>query len=201
MGREVYPKRPLAEGCEIVIMESLLRAQRPERVLEWGSGWSTVYWPPRCPGLREWVAIEHEARWYERIRGQVDERVDLRLVDPADYYEPLLSAGDWFNMIIVDGLYRRACLLVARMIMARGGIVVLHDAGRLEYRASWGLWSNHEVLYPGRVPAGGPGEFLAFGLCVFWGGWDVESEDWCRDYVFRSAGVPGQTAGVARRAD
>lgn len=183
VGVAVVAEKPLLGVCEVEIMESLLRAQRPERVLEWGAGWSTVYWPGRCGGLGEWVAIEHERRWYERIKGRVLECVDLRLVERADYYVPLLQERKRFDLIIVDGVYRRACLLVAETLLWHGGIVVLHDAGRLEYRASWGVFPHHELLYRGRFPYGGPGEYLGFGLCVFWGEWDVNRENWCRDHI------------------
>lgn len=164
-------------------MRSLLWAQRPLRVLEWGAGYSTLYWPPRCPFVGEWVAIEDSRGWYERLKGKVNACVDLRLVSREDYYEPLLSEAREYDLVIVDGLYRRACLLVASEVVRDGGIVVLHDAGRQEYRASWGVFPNHEVLYRGDLPAGGSGGYLHRGLCVFWGVCDVRREDWCRDYI------------------
>lgn len=174
---------PMMADCELVIMRSLLWAQRPLRVLEWGAGDSTVYWPGQCPWLGEWVAIEHDVGWYERLKGEVDGCVDLRLVSREEYYEPLLSEAREYDLVIVDGLYRRCCLLVATEVVAWGGIVVLHDAGREEYKASWGVYPNHEVLYRGELPSGVGGGYLHRGLCVFWGVWDVRSEDWCRDYI------------------
>ncbi len=189
-------EKPLLAVSEVKIIESLLRAQRPQRVLEWGSGWSTVYWPKRCPGLREWVAIEHEPRWYERIKGRVVDCVDLRLVARAEYYVPLLWGEKAFDLIFVDGLYRRACLLVAARILAPGGIVVLHDAGRLEYRASWGVFPHHELLFRGRYPYGAPGEYLGFGLCVFWRDGDVKTDDWCRAHIVRPTGVSATVSPV-----
>lgn len=174
--------KPMMADCEIEIMASLFEAQRPKSVLEFGAGHSTRVWPDQMKGLLQWVAIEHSVRWFNELQGKVDERVDLRLRKRRDYYAPLLLEGGWFDFILVDGLYRCACMLVASLLLAPGGIVVLHDAGRPEYLASWDVFPYHELLYPGELPLPGGHGFRHRGVAVLWGDEDVETKDWCRDH-------------------
>lgn len=180
--REVMP---MMANVEIEIMASLFEAQQPKRVLELGAGHSTRYWPGRLKGLMRWVAVEHSVRWFNELKGKVEARVDLRLQTRRDYYAPLLAEGETFDFILVDGLYRCACLVVARFILARGGIVVLHDAGRPEYLSSWDVFAYHELLYRGELPLPGGHGFRHRGLVVFWRDEDVKTKDWCRDHIVR----------------
>ena len=170
---------------EIEIMASLFAAQEPKSVLEFGSGHSTGYWPGRLPYLLKWVAIEHSAGWVKALEGKLAGQVELRLVERAEYYAPLLVEGAMFDFILVDGLYRCSCMMAGSLMLAPGGILVLHDSGRPEYLPAWGMFPHHEVLCPGELPRPGGKGFLHRGLAVFWRDDDVETKDWCRDYIVR----------------
>lgn len=177
--------RPLMADCEIEIMESLLQVQQPRWVLEFGAGLSSVYWPERFLSIVVWKAIEHDENVYDDLMQLVPSNVSLELRPRRDYYWPLLECAQKFDFILVDGLFRRACMVVASQIVAPRGIVVLHDAGRPEYLPSWGVFPHHEVLYPGELPRSDGKGWQHRGITVFWRDKDVWREGWCRNHIVR----------------
>lgn len=180
-------EQPLMAGCEMDIFESLLETQQPKRVLEWGSGFSTVHWPKLFPSIAVWKAIEHDERIWKALSEVVPLNVFLELRVRRDYYWPLLECAGGFDFIFIDGLFRQACMLVARQILNPGGIVVLHDAGRSEYFAAWGVFPNNEVLYRGELLLGPGKGYRHRGLTVFWRDGNVRREGWLRDHQLRSS--------------
>lgn len=135
-----------------IILEALARLN-PARCLEWGAGSSTRYFPARIPGLASWTSIEHHRPWYDQVRSQLqDPRVTLVPIPPdhGEYpntsregtYEDFRSYVDYpatlggdFDFIFIDGRARVACLAQAFHLIARPGLVILHDANRDPYVA------------------------------------------------------------------
>lgn len=142
--RRRRPRNPYFPKEDICAFEPWLKALNPRRVLEWGAGQSTVYWPPRIPGLECWVSIEHNFNYWERFRIRVITRVDLRFLTGDDYLLP--TEGPQYDLIIVDGTRRNACLLAAHRLIKRGGAVVLHDWGRREYQEGIVSYAEREIL-------------------------------------------------------
>lgn len=178
-------RTPQMAECEIEIFDSIFETQRPARVLEWGSGGSTIYWPPRYDFIEVWVSIEHEPEYRDWVASQMCDKVELRLREPeAEHYVYRLLEGEDepFDLIIVDGACRIECLIAAQGLLADEGIVVLHDSGRLAYKPGWEDWPRHEVLYAGELPDPERG-FLHRGVAVFWQDAYVERKGWCRDYL------------------
>lgn len=103
------------------------------RVLEFGSGLSTLWLSRRCGFL---LSVEHEPTWYQDINARLssvhhaDVRYELR---PSYQDYPRLSpaeAGDGFDLILVDGLWRDRCVESARSHLRPGGIIYLDNADR-----------------------------------------------------------------------
>jgi Methyltransferase domain len=118
------------------LLDELLRPT--DRVLEWGSGRSTVWLRERVHTVR---SIEHDPMWFHRVRSQLaaqnaePDAVHLRDVvpqhNPID--SPYVRAIDEFDdgelsVCIVDGEHRGACALVATAKLASGGLLVVDDA-------------------------------------------------------------------------
>jgi hypothetical protein len=57
--QKVFHRVPYMRGREIAIVLDLLRHVRPQMCLEWGSGYSTAYFPRFLSNHARWVAIEH----------------------------------------------------------------------------------------------------------------------------------------------
>ena len=62
------------------------------------------------------------------------------------------EVGGPFDVIIVDGRYRRRCLLVAKEVLAPDGIVLLHDAQRVHYHSSLEVFPHVRFLATGNLP-------------------------------------------------
>ena len=77
-------------------------------MFEWGCGNSTIWWSRH---VRRVVAVEDNAEWFNMVRERVPENVDLRFAQDHDaYVSALESAGERFDLIVVDGSHRTDCV-------------------------------------------------------------------------------------------
>ena len=60
--------------------------------------------------------------------------------------------GGGFDVMIVDGRFRRRCLEVAAGTVAPKGIVILHDAERTHYHSALSLYPHIQFLQTGVLP-------------------------------------------------
>ena len=68
-----------------------------------------------------------------------------------------------FHMVVVDGRFRRRCLLAAKEVLAPGGILILHDAQRSHYHSSLSHYSQVRFLETGPLP--GSKQQCSIALC------------------------------------
>lgn len=79
------PDKPWMSPVELGQVETLFALKQPRRVLEWGSGASTLYFPERYPCITRWLAIEHSAAWCDMVRQGArpkGNRVEVRYEPP-----------------------------------------------------------------------------------------------------------------------
>lgn len=142
---------PWMKSRELDIIVEALTRLRPARCLEWGAGYSTLYFPARMPWLSSWVAIEHHRDWHAEIAERNhDSRVQVVAIPPdhGEYpntrkegtYEDFRSYVDYpvrlggrFDFVFIDGRARVACLARAFDLVTDEGLVILHDANRPAY--------------------------------------------------------------------
>ena len=109
------------------------RVQRNWRVLEFGSGMGTIWWSRH---VDHHVALEHDAEWATLVAKSSSARVvQTNSSDATGYIAPARDIG-MFDVVIVDGLFRNECLLVACDIVSTTGVIVLDDAQRTEYASA-----------------------------------------------------------------
>ncbi|SDH50762.1 class I SAM-dependent methyltransferase [Roseospirillum parvum] len=135
-----------------------LAARPGARVVEFGSGASTCWLARRAARV---VSIEHHPGWFPVVAGVLArdglDKVDLRLIE-AD--SPPLPGGPYasgkpgqqrqsfrryahaaddlpgpFDLIVIDGRARLACLGAVLPRLAADGLVVFDNARRARYRA------------------------------------------------------------------
>lgn len=129
----------------------LAACQDGARILEWGMGGTTAWLARRLPGTAHLTSIEHDPRWFAEVQAQVgsNARCDLRLrpssapparnatIDEesdAGLTDYITAGGEkLYDVIVVDGVARNACLEQAARLLAPGGRVYLHDAQRPWY--------------------------------------------------------------------
>lgn len=129
------PKKPWMSETDADCIDAVIDFFSPEeRCLEWGSGGSTLYFGDG----RNWISIEHRREWADKIwaiGGNV-----VFCADPVSYIFPFRDTDilkGKFNVMLVDGVFREACLNSAARRVADDGIVFLHDARRPEYRDAY----------------------------------------------------------------
>lgn len=109
------------------------RVRRNWRVLEFGSGMGTIWW---SRNVDHHVALEHDSEWAARVAESSSARVvQTNAADATSYIAPARDLGV-FDVVIVDGLFRNECLLVACDLVSANGVIVLDDAQRAEYASA-----------------------------------------------------------------
>lgn len=144
-------------GAVSAVEEHLASLGGKARVFEYGSGASTIWLAGRAGEV--W-SVEHHAGFAQIMRAAfersgVQDTVHLLevpavetaqprtrsgrrgedSVDYTDYAHAIEQAGGTFDLVVVDGRARVACLEAAIPFLAPGGIVVFDDAQRPRYRA------------------------------------------------------------------
>lgn len=131
------PVWPLMKPREVEIIMDLLRRLRPRRVLEWGSGYGTLYFTRRYSEFEAWLSIEHSEEWAGKIRHlNTDPRVEIVSVEAREGFSEYVdypSNRGTFDLVLIDGRARTACLAKAPGYLSGRGCLILHDAGRGQY--------------------------------------------------------------------
>lgn len=149
-----------------------LRRHLGARVFEWGSGASTVWLAARAD---EVTAIEHDEAWAHAMGPHLTSSARVRAIPPiasarpvigsrkpgfegldfSDYVGAIDVEGGLFDLVVIDGRAREACVRRAFARLAPGGLVVVDNVDRKRYRdAIAELGPSVEVLWTrGRTPS------------------------------------------------
>lgn len=128
-------------------------ARRPgAAVFEWGSGASTVWLARRAGSV---TAVEHDESWAARVRSLVGTSAEVLTVPAVEargaggarsskrghegldftaYARTIEERPGPFDLIVIDGRAREACLAEALPRLADGGLVVFDNVDRKRYR-------------------------------------------------------------------
>ncbi|UUZ69975.1 class I SAM-dependent methyltransferase [Polaromonas sp. P2-4] len=153
--------------------ERILKYITPNcRVLEWGSGGSTLWMADRLPVGATLTSIDHDTTWHQNAQRRIGRRENVELLlcpaggplgrnatveeeDPTHLHDYIHAVdGRKFDVILVDGVARVACMEHARELLSSGGVVFLHDAHRPWYDSGKALYIEHGTVgscleYPG----------------------------------------------------
>ncbi|MEO8905967.1 MAG: hypothetical protein ABI488_25735 [Polyangiaceae bacterium] len=150
------------DPVEFSQLRAIIETLAPRICLEWGSGGSTQTLLASYPFIEQYVSIEHNRAWHERVKAAVtDPRLRLFQVDPdtpldlakpsqkqieawderAELDSSLMGTyvglprtlGLTFDFVLVDGRARNFCVLEGYELLRSGGILAVHDAQRDEY--------------------------------------------------------------------
>jgi hypothetical protein len=118
------------------------RVMRPHhRAFEFGSGSSTIWLARRARSI---VSVEHHATWARIVRERLPGNATLHVAaawgdeneaPQGDPYTGVLADVDGeFDLFLVDGMARNACVRLAVDRLADSGLILLDDADRPAYR-------------------------------------------------------------------
>ena len=165
---------------EIEFIKNLIINLNPEISLEWGAGSGTDFFTDFISKDSKWVSVEHNKEWAdtvtERIKkpnvsivfqgpsheptpgiyyGLVDYRInDGTFEDFKDYIEYPSNHAP-YDLILIDGRARTECLKASINLLSENGIVVLHDANRVQYHEGFKHYKQGVLLTDQRESYGG----------------------------------------------
>lgn len=138
-------------------VDDFLRKRGGARVFEYGSGASTIWLGKRAG---EVVSIEHDDTWFPVVQSKLPNTANVRhRLVPADpvrqddgrygstkpgwsdrsfrsYVHAIDDETGDFDVIVIDGRGRVACLEHAASRLATGGMIVFDNSNRPPYRAA-----------------------------------------------------------------
>lgn len=132
-------------------VERHLSSRESAQVFEWGSGASTVWLAARAGSV---LTVEHDAEWASGMRSRLPDHVRLLVVPPvgstrpavpsakpghegldfSDYVAAIDRSPDRYDLVVIDGRAREACLARALDHLAPGGLIVFDNVDRERYR-------------------------------------------------------------------
>jgi len=149
----------------------LVRRTGATRVFEYGSGASTLWLARRATEVH---SVEHHRRFGEMMQAEVAvlDNVSLSIVEPVPHLRPVVPSAKeghqgldfaayvgaigavdgQFDLVVIDGRAREACLMAAKERLAPGGIVVFDNSRRRRYRDAIAASGLDEVVYKGLTP-------------------------------------------------
>jgi hypothetical protein len=144
------------------------------RAFEWGSGASTIWLARRVTTVD---SVEHHRGFGEMMIARVGEfpNATVSIVEPvpsdapvvpslkegqrgmdfADYVaqmELVAGGAGRFDLVVIDGRAREACLAAALPRLAPGGVVVFDNSWRIRYRRAIKSLPVNETIHRGLTP-------------------------------------------------
>jgi hypothetical protein len=137
--------------------------ERPDaRVFEWGSGASTFWLARRAESVH---SVEHDVAWAASMTPDLPANATVTPVpsspphgdeplrvashkagfagqDFSEYVEAIDRVDGAFDLIVIDGRAREACLPRALHRLSPGGLIVFDNVERSRYRRAIGLLGN-----------------------------------------------------------
>jgi len=99
-----------------------------KKVLEFGSGNSSIFWSKRCKNL---TSIEHNKDWYNTVKEKINSNNSKLILTDENNYVNICNKSDKFDIIIIDGIKRRECAEhVKNCIQTDTGIIILDNSDR-----------------------------------------------------------------------
>lgn len=112
------------------------RLNKELSLFEYGAGNSTFFFAKQVKTVR---SIENNEEWYAKIKGNLPTNVDISFVPLGDkaYQEAILHENSDFDIVLVDGRERVACLKNAMQKLSNKGVIILDDAEREKYKEAF----------------------------------------------------------------
>lgn len=152
-------------------VEKFLRERPGARVFEYGSGAST-FWLARRGAIV--TSVEHDAEWGSKMleRTKAAENIKIKVVPPTksphaqfpsgvarwrdhdfeEYVRSIDREAGTFDLIIIDGRCRPACLEQSKGRLSEGGLILFDNSGRSRYQKTIKAAGMERTVTRGLVP-------------------------------------------------
>lgn len=103
------------------------------KVFEFGSGNSSRYWAEKS---QEVISVEDNSEWFQFSSAHMSENQKVLLKsDRASYVAAISEQNKLFDVIVIDGNWRKDCTIAAMSSLKSGGIIVLDNSDRVEEKS------------------------------------------------------------------
>lgn len=138
----------------VLFLEKFMEEHPDARVLEFGSGASTVWFAKRTKNL---TSVEHSPEWHSKMTNILATTVECSPVNLMLLERPYFTICDTFfdnhfDLILVDGRNRSGCMRDSMRILKPGGVLMLDNAERPYYQKAIRLlqgWKGVSTNQPG----------------------------------------------------
>lgn len=152
----------------IKFLEEFFKLNKDPKVLEFGSGASTLWFAQRTKNL---TSVEHNQDWFNFVKSTLESTPNTFSIDyhyiPQPYYQFCDNIPDnFFDLVLVDGRNRKGCILHAIRILKPGGILMLDNAERKYYQCIFSYLKEWKTIITEQTKPD---------LCGFWyKGWKTQ---------------------------
>lgn len=96
------------------------------RVFEYGCGNSSLFWSAR---VAEVCAVESDLNWANIVREfKISNLTIISAQNKNDYIHAPFAGTQKFDIVIIDGKYRRECVLPAIKVASEAGIIIFDNS-------------------------------------------------------------------------
>ncbi|MEB2784731.1 hypothetical protein [Algoriphagus persicinus] len=109
------------------------RVNTEQIIFEFGSGYSSIFFSKKVKKL---FSVEHDPNWIIKIKHQTKENHQIyqaSLSDEKSYINSLSFPDLKFDIIFVDGRFRKNCCMDSIQYLSESGVVILDDSERIRY--------------------------------------------------------------------
>jgi Methyltransferase domain len=119
------------------------RACADQRIFEFGSGNSTLWWARRAKSV---TAVEHDPGWAAKVREGIPENatlLEVPLEPDGEYCRTPQRTESLYEIIVIDGRDRVNCALQCLGSLTDDGVIVWDDSQRRRYRRGLDFLAEH----------------------------------------------------------
>ncbi|GAI04837.1 unnamed protein product, partial [marine sediment metagenome] len=93
--------------------------------------------------IEEIHTFEHQQTWYDKYKDIYSGRVKCYLIGLDKGYTQAgnMFGPNYFDLAFIDGRGRVKCMETAKILVKKGGLVMLHDSERGRYKEGTKLFS------------------------------------------------------------
>ena len=96
-------------------------------IFEYGCGMSTLFWLQREAVV---YGVEDNPSWFNEVVKISEGKAHIKLLKEDDYVQAIKSLNIKFDLIVIDGKNREACLYASLDYLNENGILILDNADR-----------------------------------------------------------------------
>ncbi len=137
----IIKKMPVDENLNTIpwfnysFYEFISKRINPEIIIfEFGSGYSSIFFSRK---VNKVYSVEHDSSWIKKINSLTSNNhyiIESSLHDKHHYINSLKFPETKFDVVFVDGRFRKDCCIQAIKYLSEKGVVILDDSERVRYQ-------------------------------------------------------------------